>query len=187
MIWLARHTIPGISNFTTYRVCTPPCACVRAMCMCLCVCVGLWLEKLNFEVCVIFPGTRNAGEMKAIRLLFKFRYFFFYKKNWAKFWMWIILRIFLPVFLDAYQFPAHMKLMEYLIVSFCLSFPCRRIINLERSLFRTWIVIERVRYLFWAIFLKVSGLRMSLSRVCVKLANVGRWVRSFCQQSSISW
>ena len=38
-----------------------------------------------------------------------------------------------------------------------------------------------------AIFLRVSGQQMSLSRVLTMLEKVGLWALSFCQQSSISW
>ena len=38
-----------------------------------------------------------------------------------------------------------------------------------------------------AILRRVSGQQMSLSRVLTMLEKVGRWARSFCQQSSISW
>ena len=38
-----------------------------------------------------------------------------------------------------------------------------------------------------AIFLKVSGQQISLSKVFTMLEKLGLWARSFCQQSSISW
>ena len=38
-----------------------------------------------------------------------------------------------------------------------------------------------------AIFLRVSGQQISLSRVFTMLEKVGLWALSFCQQSSISW
>lgn len=42
-------------------------------------------------------------------------------------------------------------------------------------------------YLFWATLFSASGVRMSLSNVRTIDAKLGRWLRSFCQQSSISW
>ena len=38
-----------------------------------------------------------------------------------------------------------------------------------------------------AIFLKVSGQQINLSKVFTMLEKLGLWARSFCQQSSISW
>ena len=38
-----------------------------------------------------------------------------------------------------------------------------------------------------AIFLRVSGQQMSLSRVFTMEEKAGLWALSFCQQSSISW
>ena len=38
-----------------------------------------------------------------------------------------------------------------------------------------------------AIFLRVSGQQINLSKVFTMLEKLGLWARSFCQQSSISW
>ena len=42
-------------------------------------------------------------------------------------------------------------------------------------------------YFGFAIFLSSSGERISLSNVLTMATNLGRWERSFCQQSNMSW